>query len=55
MAMRADTVVGVVTGLLLAIVAMALVLALGRSPSPPPDSGRSRAKRGCAATFTDEP
>jgi len=43
---RSDTVVGVVTGLPLAIVAMALVLALGRSPSPPPDSSRSHAQRG---------
>jgi hypothetical protein len=35
-AMRSDTVLGMVTGLLLAVVAMTLVLALGRSPVRPP-------------------
>ena len=34
-AMRSDTVIGIVAGLLLAVVAMTLVLTLGRSPSRP--------------------
>jgi hypothetical protein len=49
MMMRSDMVIGIVAGLLLAVVAMTLVLALGRSPSPPaadaaacdPDGGNS--------------
>ncbi len=35
MTMRSDAVIGIVAGLLLAVVAMTLVLALGRSPSRP--------------------
>jgi hypothetical protein len=36
--MRSDTVIGIVAGLLLAVVAMTLVLALERSPSRPATS-----------------